>query len=269
MVEGGFDFVNPEFDPEFDDYDDIDDRLVPDDDVQRVNQNQSDQISCLRGRLRESAIQSQEKQLQKAFYNEKGKRYKMVPGKLDYDQFRLSDVGKTLYWVVGDKEIRVTAKQGQAIFLSLGSLANEYNRAVGKGGARAIREYLNLPEYQSKTITQRAAEREQARKVLESTRNDLLNVEEQIPLEELSCANDLKNLSTLISGVDEDVSLETAFVDYFGLPDIANTGTQTEGLTFLELEGLDKSLQGIRRELTNNLAKLTDIDNQIEKKNDN
>ena len=69
----------------------------------------------------------------------------------------------------------------------------------------AIGEYLNLPEYQSKTITQRASEREQARKVLGSTRNDSLNIEEQIPLEELSSADDLKNLSTLISDVDEDV----------------------------------------------------------------
>ena len=158
----------------------------------------------------------------------------------------MSDDGKTLYWVVGDKEIRVTAKQGQATFLSLGSLANEYNRAAGKGGTRAIREYLNLPEYQSKTITQHAARK----KVLESTRNDVLNVEEQIPLKELSSADDLKNLSALISGVDEAVeSLATAFADHALLPDIANTGTQTEGLTLRELEGLDKSLQGIEASL--------------------
>ena len=104
----------------------------------------------------------------------------MAPDKLDYDQFRLSDDGT---WVVGDKEIRVTAKQSQAT----GSLANEYNRAVGKDGTRAIREYLNLPEHQSQTITQHAAI-----KVLESTRNDVLNVEEQIPLEDLSGADHLK-----------------------------------------------------------------------------
>ena len=49
------------------------------------------------------------------------------------------------------------------------------------------------------------------------------------------------------------------------LPDFANTGTQTEGLTFRELEGLGKSLQSTRGELTNNLAKLTDTDNRIAK----
>ena len=165
MAEDGFYFETSEFDP--DDYDDIDDRLpmVSDDDVQRDILNQSDKISYLRGQLSESAIQVQKEQLVKAFYDEIGKRYRMAPGKLDYDQFRLSDDGKTLYWVVGDKEIRVTVKQGQATFLPCGSLANEYNRAVGKGGARAIREYLNLPGYQSKIIAQHVVERT-ARKVL-------------------------------------------------------------------------------------------------------
>ena len=43
------------------------------------------------------------------------------------------------------------------------------------------------------------------------------------------------------------------------LPDVANKHTQTEGLAFRELEGLDKALQSTRGEITNNLAKLTDI----------
>ena len=49
------------------------------------------------------------------------------------------------------------------------------------------------------------------------------------------------------------------------LPDVANKRTQTEGLTLRELQGLDKALQSIRGELTNNLAKLTDIDKDIAK----
>ena len=68
----------------------------------------------------------------------------MAPEKTDYNQFRISDDGKTLYWVVGDTEISITAKQDQAKFLSLSSLANEYNIAVGSGGTSAIRQYLNL-----------------------------------------------------------------------------------------------------------------------------
>ena len=53
-----------------------------------------------------------------------------------------------------------------------------------------------------------------------------------------------------------------------GLPDIANVQTQTEGLTFRELQGLDKALR-TRGELTNNLAKLSDIDKDIAKEKGN
>ena len=75
----------------------------------------------------------------------------MASGKIDYDQFKISDDGRTLFWIVGDKEIRITAKQGGAEFLSLTTLANEYNRIEGHGGTLAVRQYLNLPDYRSKT----------------------------------------------------------------------------------------------------------------------
>ena len=195
MAEGGFDeFENPAFDRDDYDYDDddIDDilPLVPDDVDQRIISNQNDSIADLRGQLRQNALDGQKQRLVKIFYDEIGKRYKMAPEKIDYNQFRLSDDGKTLYWVVGDKEIRITAKQGQATFLSLSSLAKDYNNVVGKGGTQAIRQYLNLPEYNSRT--------QQAREALESTRNDLVNVEERIPLKDLSSATKLQSLTNTV-----------------------------------------------------------------------
>ena len=99
---------------------------------------------------RETALEGQKKQLVKTFYDEVEKRYNMVPDKLDYNQFRVSDGGKILYWVFGGKEIRTSAKQGSSAFLFLGSLANEYNKAV-KPGDTAVRQFLNLPDYSSKT----------------------------------------------------------------------------------------------------------------------
>ena len=63
----------------------------------------------------------------------------MVSDKLDYNRFRVSDDGKTLYWVVGDKEIRIGAKQGSSVFLALGTLANEYNKVIGP--TQAIRQF--------------------------------------------------------------------------------------------------------------------------------
>ena len=84
--------------------------------------------------------------------------------------FKLDADGKTLYWVVHDKEIRITAKQGTATFLSLGSLVNEYNRSFDHGGTLAIRQYLNLPDYKtrSKPIPQ------QVRNDLESIQIDYI-----------------------------------------------------------------------------------------------
>ena len=197
----------------------------------------------------------------KIFYDEIGKRYKMAQEKIDYNQFRISDDGKTLYWVVGDKEIRITSKQGPATFLSLSSLVKEYNRAVGSGGTQAIRQYLNLPEYNSKTQPLP----KQARQSLESTRNDLVNVEEHIPLKDLSSTTELQCLTNTIGELHETVdSLETSMTDWvLELPDVENKRTQTEGLTLRELQGLDKALQTTRGELVNNLAKLTELDKDI------
>ena len=40
---------------------------------------------------------------------------------------------------------RPTAKQGQATFLSLWTLASEYNKIVGHGGVLTIRESFDIP----------------------------------------------------------------------------------------------------------------------------
>ena len=246
MAEGD-EFENPTFDE--DDYDDdIDDRLpmVQNETDQRILLNQSGAIDDLRGDLRKTAVEAQKKRLVKTFYDEIGKRYEMAPGKIDYDQFKISDDGKTLFWVVGDKEIRITAKQGSAEFLSLGTLANEYNRVAGHEGTLAVRQYLNLPDYRSKTqISQ------QVRQALESTRNDLPDLG-------MSGGTELQDLTNTVIGTETAVkSLETSLTDW------VHTDTQTEGLTLRELQGLDKALQRTRGELINNLSKLTELDKDI------
>ena len=266
MAEGGYDFDFDADDIYDDDTDDIDDRLpmVPTDVDQRIISNQNNSIADLRGQLRQNALDGQKQKLVKIFCDEIGKRYRIAPEKIDYNQFRISDDGKTLYWVVGDKEIRITAKQGSTTFLSLSSLVKEYNRAVGSGGTQAIRQYLNLPEYNSRTQPLPKQERQ----ALESTRNDLVNAEEQIPLQDFSSATELQSLTNRIGELHGAVeSFETSMMTDWGLelPDVASKHTQTEGLTLRELQGLDKALQSIRGELTNNLAKLTDIDKDIAK----
>ena len=169
----------------------------------------------------------------------------MAPGKIDYDQLKISDDGKTVFWIVGDKEIRITAKQGRAEFLSLGTLANEYNRVAGRGGTLAMRQYLNLPDYRSKTQLS-----QQVRQALASTRNDMPDLEVS--------GTELQDLTNTVINTETAVkSLETSLTDW------VHTDTQTEGLTLRELQGLDKTLQRTREELTKNLAKLTKLDKDI------
>ena len=169
----------------------------------------------------------------------------MTPGKIDYDQFKISDDWKTLFWIVGDKEIRITAKKGSAEFLSLGTLANEYNRVAGCGGTLAVRQYLNLPDYRSK-----AQLSQQVRQSLESTRNDMPDLEVS--------STEMQGLTTTVIDTDTAIkSLETSLTDW------VHTDTQTEVLTLRKLQGLDKALQRTRGELTNNLAKLIELDKDI------
>ena len=64
---------------------------------------------------------------------------------------------------------------------------------------------------------------------------------------------------------DLDMHLEDLTATLQKLPKVENAQSQTEGLSFRELEGLDKALQRTHGELTNNLAKLTDLDKDIAK----
>ena len=242
----GYEFENPTFNEDY--YDGIDDKLpmVPNETDQRIILNQSGTIDDLRGELRKSAVEAQKKRLVKTFYDKiENERYKMAPGKIDYDQVKISDDGKTLFWIVGDTETRITAKQGRVEFLSLGTLANQYNRVAGRGGTLAVRQYLNLPDYRSNTQLS-----QQVRQALESTRNDMPDLE--VSGTEL---HDLIN--TVIETETAVKSLETSLTDW------VHTDTQTEGLTLREPQGLDKALQRTRVELTNNLSKLTELDKDI------
>ena len=74
----------------------------------------------------------------------------------------------------------------------------------------------------------------------------------------------MQNIADTANNVETTV---TSLIDNWNseLPEVKNARTQTEGLTIRELRGLDKTLQTIPGELTNNLAKLTDIDKDIAK----
>lgn len=74
--------------------------------------------------------------------------------------------------------------------------------------------------------------------------------------------SELQDLTDRAKQIETTVkSLETSFIEEHR----RDTQTKTKGLTLREIQGLDKALQRINGELTNNLAKLTDIDKDIAK----
>ena len=261
----GYDFDNPTFDK--DDYDndyardesyedeDLND-LTPDLEFQRHILNQSTHLENLIGSDKEQALLAQQKLLVKEFYKEIQQRYDIEASYMPtYDNFKLDADGKTLYWVIGDKEIRLTVKQGSTTFRSLGSLVNEYNRIIGPGGTLAIRQYLNLPEYKSKSkpISQ------QVRNDLESIRLDLST--SNIAPHDISNETELNDLTNTVGDVNTAVkTLETSFIEKV----TSFQQTQTT-IDKREMDGIVKAMTTVNEELANELAKLTETNKEIAK----
>ena len=194
----------------------------------------------------------QKKRLVDTFYNEVNRAYGFrFEGRIDYEQFGIDGDGKTLYWTPGDKRIPMTATRGKFDFLALSSLATKY----GEGGTVAVRRSLGLTGYTSKTSRlSRAAERvlRQADKALCCSAGNIENIELQnlsgvvnsaLPsTEQAETASDGKQSKALTSINDQP--LDTAWVS----------------LAARELAGLKKAMAGMRDEMLNNLAKLSEVD---------
>ena len=163
--------------------------------------------------------------------------YELRPDSIDYDQFRIDDDGKTLYWTPGDKNISISTMRGGVRFLALSTLASRY----GVGGTDALRRLLGLTGYTRKGLGSSAVNAlQQADKILPS---NLYNIElEDHP----GIADSIRQSAEQVETTIDDQPIDTVWV------------TQARG----ELAGLEKAMTGIWDELANNLAKLTSIDDQ-------
>ena len=177
-----FDFENPTFDPDGpgidDDYsldlpDAIMDPLPPR--VQEELNISGDNIQTLRGAIREAELEAQKKRLVDTFYKEVNRAYGLRPDSIDYDQFRIDDDGKTLYWTPGDKKISISMTRGGVRFLALSTLASRY----GVGGTDALRGSLGLTGYTRKGLSSSAL------KGLQQADKTLLSNLDNIELEDL------------------------------------------------------------------------------------
>lgn len=142
--------------------------MVPQDDEQRIISNKSDRFFELRGEIRDSALEKQKDQLVNTFYNDVAYRYNMRPNRTDSKMFRVSDDGKTLFWVVGDKSMNMSVYKVRVtnIFFS-----GFINKRIQQNNRKSWNEgNLKLPNYTSKTGSS-----QQVRQVLESTLDKVSN----------------------------------------------------------------------------------------------
>ena len=116
--------------------------------VQEELNTPGDNIQTLRGEIREAELEAQKKRLVDTFYKEVKRVYGLRPDSIDYDQFRIVDDGKTLYWTPGDKKISISTTRGGFRFLALSTLASRYGV-----GCTDARRSLGLTGYAQKGLS--------------------------------------------------------------------------------------------------------------------
>ena len=123
---------------------------------------------------------------------------------------------------------------------------------ASRGGTKAIREDLGFADWAAKKASLPA----QAVEALQTT---------NLELGEATAAVDsveLEDLGQTVTEVSDAIQrMETALIDT-QIDEVLGT-LDDPPLTLREIRGLDKALQTIRGELTNNLAKLTELDDHI------
>ena len=163
----------------------------------------------------------------------------MRPDSIDYDQFRIDDDGKTLYWTPGDKKISTDTTRGEQ-FLALSTLASRYI----EDGTDAVRRSLGLTGYTRKGLSSSAV------KALQQADKTLPSNLDSIELEDLpgiadSARQTAEQVESILTTIDDQL-IDTLWVKQ----------------TRRERNGLEKAMTEVRDELANNLAKLTSIDDQ-------
>ena len=259
MAEGGFDeFENPAFNKDYEegnvDNADVDTYLTglfgENQETQRIAEQQMESMEHLSGETLEDT--------RKKVIKEKLDNFIMVnkerggtPILVNPGDYHIKDGILHDHPFGTSKEIPLEYKRGGVIQpYNLRYLENKYDIAF-------IRETLGFQDYVQKPKT---AQHQAAKQTLQ----ELSTAEKNIQPKDVSNNIELQELTN--TAAKADATVETMLTDWnLILPDVANKRTQTEGLTLRELQGLDKALQSIRGELTNNLAKLTDIDKDIAK----
>ena len=239
-----FDFDNPVFEP--DDWEEN----IGDDDVLSTSLHDDDGASpservTIDGTSTSATLSLQQKLLQTAvddYYNAAAEAGLTPSLGRDPGKFELVDGGQIRLKAYPNLDL-VNKRSGRPLALS--TLAS-------RGGTKAIREDLGFADWTAKKSSLPA----QAVEALQTT---------NLELGEAAAAVDsveLEDLGQTVTEVSDAIQrMETALTDT-QIDEVLGT-LDDPPLTLREIRGLDKALQTIRGELTNNLAKLTELDDHI------
>lgn len=225
------DFDNPAFESNLDDLDD---------DEPESDDFQTPLLSDFDG----TTLNLQQELLQNSvddFYKQIGERDGLFPNARDYKRFKVLQNGALAYIKDDGKETQVTN--------AINSEPLRPSTLRSRIGVRGMREGLGFVDYASA----RSGKRENAVAALQDVSTELgaaARDAETVELQELSnvADNAVQTLTTRLTDDEIDEILGTM---------------EDSPLNLRELRGLDRVLQNIRGELTNNLAKLTELDNHI------
>ena len=242
-----FDFDNPVFEP--DDWeedigeDDVLSTLLHDPDVDDDGTSSSERVT-IDGTSTSATLSLQQELLQTAvddYYNAAAEAGLTPSLGRDPGKFELVD-GQIRLKAYPNLDL-VNKRSGRPLALS--TLAS-------RGGTKAIREDLGFADWAAKKSSLPA----QAVEALQTT---------NLELGEAAAAVDsveLEDLGQTVTEVSDAIQrMETALTDT--QIDVVLGTLDDPPLTLREIRGLDKALQTIRGELTNNLAKLTELDDHI------
>ena len=190
--------------------------------------------------LPDTIMDPQKKRLVDTFYKEVTQVYGLRPDSIDYDQLRIDDDDKSLYWTPGDKKISISTTRGGVRLLASSTLASRY----GVGGTDAVRRSLELTSYTRKGLSSSAM------KALQQADKTLPSNLEHIELEDLpgiadNARQNAEQVESTLTTID-DQPIDTVWV----------------AQARRELAGLKKAMTGVKDELANNLAKPTSIDDR-------
>ena len=261
MVEGGFDFENPTIDEDRDEIDEINEEpetsFTDETDFQRILTNQYDVLNNLTGETQNKQRLKLLKMMVKRFYERNQEPVRFEADEVDWVVGN-DRLGRPKFGIkINGNDIPLSyykSDKADAIlqFHSLDTIQRKY-------GVNFVKDVLGVTDFKSSTARVRAGRKDF--QAMLAAKDQVDAATEEIPMRELSTQTDVQSI------VDATNTIETSLQTLMELPDVKNARTQTEGLTLRERTGLDKALQSIRGELTNNLAKLTDIDKDIAKEN--